>query len=250
MLRECGEPQHDADFTVRFRQQAGQLQDALARHDDLMAIRLADIGFHRTHGQTVSIGGYGTDDPGRHFEQHTVEVVAYVLLRHGEAGALDQTTQLALLQVTGQRTWAFFNRREVIGRQGRQREAATSGLDHQLLVIKLDVDQRIVGQTFADIHQLARRYGDFAGLSRLFQLYATYQLDFQVSTGQRQLLAFDNQEHVGQYRQGLAAFNDACDQLQGFQQGFALNGEMHGLVPCLNKLRWCHQVVSVRSRFL
>ena len=44
--------------------------------------------------------------------------------------------------------------------------------------------------------------------------------------------------------------DDACDQLQGFQQGFALNGEMHGLVPCLNKLRWCLQVVSVRSRFL
>ena len=29
------------------------------------------------------------------------------------------------------------------------------------------------------------------------------------------------------------AFHDAGDQLQRFQQGFALNGEMHGLVPCL-----------------
>jgi len=198
----------------------------------------------------VTVGSYGTDDPGRHFQQHTVEVVTNVLLGHGKAGALDQTTQLALLQAAGQRTRTFFNRREIVGRQRRQGKAATACLDHQFVVIKFDVDQCIVGQAFADIHQLARRHGDFAWLGRLFKLHPTDQLDFKVSTGQRQLLAFDNQQHVGQYRQGLAAFYYAGDQLQGFQQGFALNGEMHGLVPCLNKLRWCHQVVRVRSRFL
>lgn len=145
---------------------------------------------------------------------------------------------------------AFFHRREIVGWQGRQGEAATAGLHHQLLLIDLDVDQDVVGQALADVHQLASRDGDFPRLGRFFKLYATDQFDFQVGTGQRQLLAFDNQQHVGKHRQGLAAFDDAGDQLQGFQQGFALNGEMHGLVPCLNKLRWNHQVVRVRSRFL
>jgi len=198
----------------------------------------------------VTVGCHSTDDACRYFQQHAIEVVTNVLLRHGKAGALDQTTQFALLQAARQRARAFFNRREVVGRQGGQGKAATACLDYQLVVIEFDVNQCVVGQAFADIHQLARRHGDFAWLSRLFKLHSTNQFDFKVGTGQRQLLAFDNQQHVGQYRQGLAAFNDACDQLQGFQQGFALNGEMHGLVPCLNKLRWCHQVVSVRSRFL
>ena len=198
----------------------------------------------------MQIQRYSTDDAGRHFQQHAIEVVTNVLLGHGKAGALDQAAQFALLQAAGQRTRAFFNRREIVGWQGGQGKAATACLDHQLVVIEFDVDQGIVGQAFADIHQLARRHSDFAWLGRLFKLHTTYQFDLKVGTGQRQLLAFDNQQHVGQYRQGLAAFNDACDQLQGFQQGFALNGEMHGLVPCLNKLRWCHQVVRVRSRFL
>ena len=72
-------------------------------------------------------------------------------------------------------------------------------------------------------------------------------VDFQVGTGQRQLLPLYDEKNVGQHRQGLTALDDASNQLQGFQQSFALNSEMHGLVPCLVG---CDQVVRVRSRFL
>ena len=88
-------------------------------------------------------------------------------------------------------------------------------------------------QAFADVHQLARRHGNLTGLASIFQGNATHQFDFQVGTGQRQLLILDDQQYVGEHRQGLASFDDAGYQLQGFQQGFALNGEMHGPVPCL-----------------
>lgn len=242
--------QDNADVAIRFGQQTCQFKDTFTRHDHLVTVRLTDISTHRAHCQTMTVGGHGTDDAFRHFQQHAVEVVTHVLLGHREAGALDQTAQLALLQAAGQRARAFFNGGEIIGWQGRQRKTAATGLDHQLLLINLDVDQRIVGQALTDVHQLARRHGDLARFGRLFELDAPHQLDFQVGTGQGQLLAFDNQQYVGEHRQGLSALDNACDQLQGFQQGFALNGEMHGLVPCLNKLRWCHHVVSVRSRFL
>ncbi|MNJ36675.1 hypothetical protein D3C77_314720 [compost metagenome] len=225
--------QDDADHAIRLGKQTRQLKDTFARHDDLVTVGLADISGHRAHSQTVTVGGHSTQGVGRHFQQHTVEVVTHVLLGHGEAGAFDQTTQTALLKVAGQRTWAFFNSREVVGWQGRQGETAAPSLDHDLLLIELDVDQRVVGQALADVHQLARRHSDLAGFGGLFQLDSANQFHFQVSTGQGKLLPLNNQQYVRQYWQGLAALDDACDQLQGFQQGFALNGEMHGLVPCL-----------------
>lgn len=38
--------QHDADFAVRFGQQTRHFEDAFTRHDHLMAVWLADVGFH------------------------------------------------------------------------------------------------------------------------------------------------------------------------------------------------------------
>src|SRR3546814_16414946 len=75
--------QHDADNAVRLGQQACQLQDTFARYDDLVAVRLTDIGLHRAHGQTVTVGGDGADDTGGQFQEHAVEVVTHVMLRHG-----------------------------------------------------------------------------------------------------------------------------------------------------------------------
>ena len=76
---------------------------------------LTNIGLHRAHRQTVPVSGHGTDDPGRDFQQHAVEVITHVLLGHGEAGAFDQATQFALLQAAGQRARAFFHCREIVG---------------------------------------------------------------------------------------------------------------------------------------
>ncbi|MNY49714.1 hypothetical protein D3C86_1851640 [compost metagenome] len=56
--------QYDADDAVRLGQQTCKLKDTFARHDDLMAVRLPDIGLHRAHRQTVTVGGHGADDAG------------------------------------------------------------------------------------------------------------------------------------------------------------------------------------------
>ncbi|MNZ44151.1 hypothetical protein D3C78_617750 [compost metagenome] len=225
--------QDDTDHTFRVGQQACQFEDTFAWHDDLVAIILLDRCAHGAQRQAVTVSGHSSQGVAGNLQQHTVEVVAHILLGHGETGALDQAAQLALFQVAGQRARAFFHGREVIGWQGRQGKAAAAGLDQQFLLVDLDIDQGVVWQAFANVHQLACRDSDFARLGRLFQLHAAYQFDFQVGTSQRQLLALHDQQYVGQDRQGLAALDDTGDQLQGFQQGFALNGEMHGLVPCL-----------------
>lgn len=52
------------------------------------------------HSQ-VAVGGYGAQHV-RITQQHAVEVITYILLGHGKAGALDQTAQLALYQGKGQ----------------------------------------------------------------------------------------------------------------------------------------------------
>src|SRR3989344_9508114 len=184
--------ENDADAAILLSEQTSQFENTFARHDDLVAFNLLDRRFHRTHGQTVSIGGNGAEDAGLYFQQHAVEVIAHVLLRHGKASAFDQATQPALYQAEGQRTWAFFDSREIIGGQGGQTEAAAAGFYQQLLLVDTDIDQGVSRQAFADVHQFARRHGDLTGLRWLFQCDTTNQLDFQVGTGQRQLLAFDH----------------------------------------------------------
>ncbi|MNJ75855.1 hypothetical protein D3C77_730240 [compost metagenome] len=51
--------QYDADHAIRLGEQARQLQDTLAWHDDLVAVGLADVSPHGAHGQTVTVGRYG-----------------------------------------------------------------------------------------------------------------------------------------------------------------------------------------------
>ncbi len=181
----------------------------------------------------MTIGRDRTQHAVGDFEQHAVEVIANILLGHGEPAALDDPTQLALIDAEVERTRPFLDCGEVVGRQGRQRKAAAARFDHYLLLIEPDADQRIRRQALADVHQFARWNGDLTGFAGVFEGHASYQLDFQVGPGQRQLLVLNDQQHVGQYRQRLPPLDDTGHQLQWFQQGFALNGEMHGLVPCL-----------------
>ena len=236
----------DGHLAVLFGEQTCQLEDALARHDHLVAIGVWDVRAERAHRQAMSVGGHGAQHAGVDLQQHAVQVVAHILLGHGETGPLDQPAQLALRDAEAERARTFLDTGEVVGGQGGEGEAAAPRLDEQLLVIDAHVDQRIAGQALADVHQLARRHGDFTRLGRLLQADTADQLDLQIGTAERQLLTLDHQQDVGQHGQRLTAFNDAGHQLQGFQQGFALNGEMHGGFLAS---RW-YQVVSVRSRFL
>ena len=106
---------NDADAAVLLGEQTSQFENTFARHNDLMAFNLLDRRFHRTHSQTVTVGGYRAEDAGLYFQQHAVEVITHVLLGHGKTGAFDQAAQSALYQAEGQRAWTFFNSGEIIG---------------------------------------------------------------------------------------------------------------------------------------
>ena len=142
----------DADGAILLGEQARQFKNTFARHNHLMLVGLLDAGFHGAHGQAVTIGGDGAQDIGANLKKHAVEVIPHVLLSHSEAGALDQTTQLALNQSKRQRALAIFHRWEIVGRQSRQGKTAAAGLDDQLLLIDANVDQRVVRQALTDVH--------------------------------------------------------------------------------------------------
>ena len=203
-----------------------------------MSVDLLDTGRLRAHGQTMPIGGHRAKQAGIHLQQHAVEVIPHVLLGHGKTGAFDQPAQLALREGEIERTLAVLDTGEIIGRQRRQGESAATCLDDQFLLVDTNVDQCIARQTFADIHQLTRRYGDLTRLGRFFQSNPADQFNFKIGAGKRQLLILHHQQDVRQNRQRLSALHDACDQQQRFQQGFALNGEMHGLSLWQQLIRW------------
>jgi len=95
------------------------------------------------------------------------------------------------------------------------------------LFVQTYVDQCVSRQALADIHEFAGRNRNLPWLGCIFERDASDQFDFQVCPGKRQLLSLDHQQDIGKHRQRLTAFDDASDQLQRFQQGFARNGEMH-----------------------
>ena len=94
----------------------------------------------------MAIGRYSTQTVGADFKQHAVKVVAHVLLGHGEAGAVDHTTQAALLQGEGLFTGNVIHIGEFGGRQSRQSKARTARADVNALLILFDFNLCTIGQ--------------------------------------------------------------------------------------------------------
>ena len=107
-------------------QQALQFQHALARHDYLLGWQVCHVRFQIAHGEAMAIGSDGTYTFGREFEQETVQVIAHILLRHGEMGLLDELPQFLLGQVHAALGLNVFYRGEFCCRQGGQEEAAAA----------------------------------------------------------------------------------------------------------------------------
>src|SRR5690606_12236314 len=72
-------PQNDIDQIVSFTQQPRQLKDTLARYDQLILFLVVDIGVHSAHRHAMAICGNGAQLTIIDFQQHTVEVIAYIL---------------------------------------------------------------------------------------------------------------------------------------------------------------------------
>ena len=163
-------------------------------------------------------------------EQQAVEVVAHVLLGHRERSPLDQFLQGCFADGHALGGFHFVHRREVVGGQGGQGEAAAAGLHGDLVTGLRDGNPAAVGQGADDLEQLAGGNGGFAVLG-IFNRDPRHHLHFQVGTGQRQLAVLHLDQEIGQNRKGLAAFDHVDDLCQRLEKGFALQCETH-VVPC------------------
>ena len=68
--------------------QSLQLQHTLSRHDDLLLVNLA-VHLRLTQRQPMTVCGNGSQMTTTGFQQHAIQVVANILLRHGEMRLLD-----------------------------------------------------------------------------------------------------------------------------------------------------------------
>ena len=86
-----------ADFQFQLAiaafQQALQLGHALARHDDLALGACGAVQRGFAQRQAMAVGGHAAQQLVAQVEQQAVEVIAHVLLGHGERRALDQFLQ-------------------------------------------------------------------------------------------------------------------------------------------------------------
>src|SRR5690606_36773045 len=212
-------------------EQALQFLHALARDDDLALVLHRRFQRGVAQGQTVAIGGHAAQAGVGQVEQQAVEVVAHVLLGHGEGGALDQLLERGLGHADALGRLDLVDRREIVRRQARQGEAAAPGLDGDLVPGLGDGDLAAVGQGANDVEQLARGDGGLAILGIVHRA-ARDHLHFQVGAGQRQLSSRDLGEQVGQHGQGLPAFDDVDHLRERLQEGFALQAETHAWASC------------------
>src|SRR3546814_5800448 len=141
-------------------------------------------------------------------------------------GAFDQLLERGLGDADALGGLDLVHRREIIGRQAGQGEAAAAGLHGDLVAGLRDGDLAAVGQGADDVEQLARRDRGLAVLG-VVDGAARDHFDFEVGARQRQLPVLDLHQQVGQHGQGLASFDDVDNLAQRLEEYFALQTETH-----------------------
>jgi hypothetical protein len=188
-----GETCRSTVLAGRFHQAAG-LGDGLARHDHAGQAGRALGGRHLGQGQAVTVGGHGAQlDLAAlvdRVEIEAVQIVAGLFGRDRETGLVDQTDQLVGIDRDAARQAVRAHDREVAGRQHRQVEARTAGLDHQAGVIAAEAQRDVgaVGQLADDFIEGVGRRGDLAGDVDLSQALVD-DLHVQIGRRERQRVA-------------------------------------------------------------
>ncbi|MNZ96899.1 hypothetical protein D3C78_1161140 [compost metagenome] len=195
-------------------QQALQLEHGLARQDDFL---LGHFDVERGAGkrQAVPVGGDQAQGIAFGHEQDAVEVVADVLHGHGERDLAQQVLQDLLRHAErGAERGGFLHQREVLGRQGLQREAALAALEDDLVLAGFQAHGLVAGHGLENVDQLARAHGggEVAGVAAEFGGGA--DLDFEIAGGELQGVACLADQHIGQDGQCVAAFDNAGHRLQ------------------------------------
>ncbi len=207
----------DGHEVVDLGEQLAELEHRLAREDHLLPLVVAFDREARPR-QPVAVGGHGLQRALVGDEQHAVEVVADVLLRHRELGAAQEAAQLALRQ--RQRLQLVLPEADarIVGRRQRlQVEARAAGAHRHLRARRVDVEHGVVGQRAQQVLHLARGDGDRLALGA-GPLRKRGDLHLEVGRRHVEPAVLLLEQHIRQNRQRMASFDDAGHRLQRFQQ--------------------------------
>ncbi len=161
------------------------------------------VSSNSSHGRTVN------------HQQHSVQVVANVLLRHRKVHHAEQVLQRG----SGQRKiggeFCLCHRRKFFGRQRLQVETALAAGDRHFLVRKRQLHVG-VGQRPQNVDQFARRDRGRGSVIAGTDVSTGLNLNFQISRSKRHFAAFLAHQNVREDRQRLPAFDDTAYHLQRF----------------------------------
>ncbi len=169
----------------------------------------------------MAVGGDGLQRALVGDQQHAVEVVADVLLRHRELGEAEQPLEVALrqrqrLQLVG----AEPDARIVGGGERLQVEARARRAHGHLAAGGVDGERRVVGERAQQVLHLAR--GDCDRLRLLArQLGMRGDLHLEVGGRHEEPAVAVLEQDIGENRQRMAALDDPRHRLQRFQQRIA-----------------------------
>ena len=208
-----------------------QLEHTLARHDDLLLRLHRRLEADLAHRQPMAVRRDGPQELALRFQQHAVQVIADVLLRHREMRLVDQTTEIRLRYRDRLLGVDLIDHREFRGRQTREREAALAAFHGHAIRFRADGHLRAFGQRAKNIQQFTARDGDVSGLDHL-RVACGDEFNLEVRPRDAEAIVARHEQHIGQHRHGLAALNDADNALQGGENLFARRGQLH--VFCLN----------------
>jgi hypothetical protein len=128
-------------------EQAADLADGLARHDDAGRAGGALGGRHVGQRQARAVGGHGAQARGAVHDDRVhveaVQIVARLLRRDGEAGLVDQPDQVVHVDADAAGEAIGAHHREVAGRQHRQVEAAAARRDGQARVLAGEAERDV-----------------------------------------------------------------------------------------------------------
>ena len=197
-----------------------QLQDALARHDNLLLVELAPIHLCLAQSQPMAVRRNTPQVLAAGLQEHAVQVIANVLLRHREMRFLDQSCERALFDRDCLPGLDVFNCWKLCRRQGCEAELASPGTNRRFFAGDAEMNIGSLRQRPAYIKQLASRYRDF---TVRFDIYFRLgnQLHLQVRRRDRQLALFGDEQDVREYGHGLPPFHDPDNGLQGLQKHIA-----------------------------
>ena len=129
--------------------------------------------------QTMSVGRHARSSFADSFEQHAVEVIAHVLLRHREMRLVEQPLEVLLRHAERLLGVDFLDRRKLGRRQGRQREAALAAPGRHALAFERQRDLGAFRQRAADVEQLAARHRDLTAALHV-DVRRRDELDFEI----------------------------------------------------------------------